>query len=196
MGFDHLCKLKFQEGRVSLLMCLLCMLTETMKKSFTRQAFALILAFSAAGCTTNRDDAHTTATTYVPAPPHQVLTVVPAPATSTTNKNAGLSTTPANPKEPYFVVNLVDERKFRVGDPVPIDFTINNAKLKDKGGEFRVRYIIDDGEMKWIDQSDPVWLAGWVPGEHTIRVELVGPDGWPVKNGDANIVTKKILVTE
>lgn len=173
------------------------MLTETMQKSFSYgYAIALTLAFIAAGCTTNKDDAHTTATTYVPAPPHQVLTPVPAPGANTTSPNAGVASAPANAKEPYLVVNLENGRKFRVGDLVPIDFTVNNAKLKDKGGEFRVRYIIDDGEMKWIDQSDPVWLAGWVSGEHTIRVELVGPDGWPFKNGDANIVSKKILVTQ
>jgi hypothetical protein len=48
--------------------------------------------------------------------------------------------------------------------------------------------------MQWIDASEQVVLAGWTPGKHTIRLELVGPDGWPYKNGDHNIVTREFTV--
>ena len=168
-----------------------------MNSAIYRLAFAMGLAISIVACTTNNDNAHTTATTYVSPPPHQVLTIVPPPANSgIPNANRGIANSPANLKDPLLVVNLQEGTKFRRGEPVPLDFTISNAKLKDKGGAFRVRYIIDDGAMNWIDDSNPVWLSGWVPGEHTIRVELIGPDGWPYKNGDANIVTRKILVTQ
>lgn len=83
-----------------------------------------------------------------------------------------------------------------MGHPVPIDFDVTNAKLKGDGGNFRVRYIVDDGQMQWLDESRPIWLSGWVPGEHMIRLELIGPDGWPYRNGNANIVTRKIWVTD
>jgi hypothetical protein len=47
-----------------------------------------------------------------------------------------------------------------------------------------------------LDNADSFWLAGWIPGKHTIRIELIGPNGWPYKNGNANIVTKEITITE
>jgi hypothetical protein len=81
-----------------------------------------------------------------------------------------------------------------MGEEVPIDFSILNAKLKGDGGDYRMRYIVDDDDMKWVDKAEPFWLAGWIPGQHTIRMELIGPDGWPYKNGSANIVTKEISV--
>ena len=37
-------------------------------------------------------------------------------------------------------------------------------------------------------------LTGWTPGKHTIRIELVGPDGWPYRNGDYNVVTRDLTV--
>ena len=77
---------------------------------------------------------------------------------------------------------------------VVIDFSLANATLKGDGGDFRVRYIIDDGEMQWLDRWQQVVLTGWTPGEHTIRLELIGPDGWPYRNGDFNVVTKTLGV--
>jgi len=71
-----------------------------------------------------------------------------------------------------------------------------NAKLKAEGGEFRVRYIVDDDEMKWLDTAGSFWLAGWTPGKHTLRFELIGPDGWPYKNGDGAIITREIIVRQ
>lgn len=82
-----------------------------------------------------------------------------------------------------------------MGEEVPIEFSVLNAKLKADGGEFRVRYIIDDDEMQWLDSAQPFWLSGWTIGKHTVRVELIGPDGWPYKNGNANIVTREITFT-
>jgi len=82
-------------------------------------------------------------------------------------------------------------KHFRVDEEVPILFFVLNAKLKSDGGDFRVRYIVDDEEMKWLDSATPFWLSGWTPGKHTFRIELIGPDGWPYKNGKANIVTKE-----
>jgi hypothetical protein len=50
--------------------------------------------------------------------------------------------------------------------------------------------------MKWIDRWEEIVLTGWIPGKHTIRLELVGPDGWPYRNGDYNIVTREITVVK
>ena len=46
-----------------------------------------------------------------------------------------------------------------------IDFSLANAKLKGDGGDYRVRYIVDDEEMKWIDRWEQVVLTGWTAGQ-------------------------------
>ncbi len=79
-------------------------------------------------------------------------------------------------------------------DPIMIDFWLSNARLKGDGGEYRVRYIIDDDEPRYIDKWEPVWLSGWLAGKHTVRLELLGPDEFPVKNGDFNITTREITI--
>jgi len=55
-----------------------------------------------------------------------------------------------------------------------------------------VRYIIDDEDMRWIDRWEMLEITGWIKGKHTIRLELIGPDGWPYRNGDYNIETRTI----
>jgi len=88
------------------------------------------------------------------------------------------------------------EYKGAEADPIMIDFWLSNAKLKGDGGEYRVRYIIDDDEPRYIDKWEPVWLSGWLAGKHTVRLELLGPDQNPVKNGDFNITTREITVVK
>ena len=39
-----------------------------------------------------------------------------------------------------------------------IDFSLANAKLKGDGGEYRVRYIVDDEDMQWIDRWEEIVL--------------------------------------
>ena len=149
-----------------------------------------------AGCSGNNDNAHTTATTVVPPPPRQVLRAERRPG-------------PRNPLESYFdsVYNPTDlskpllalnlpkkQQTFREGEEVVIDFSLLNVKLRSDGGEYRVRYIVDDDDAQWIDRWEQVVLTGWLPGKHTIRVELIGPDGWPYRNGDHNIETREIEV--
>jgi len=84
----------------------------------------------------------------------------------------------------------------REGEEVVIDFWLENAKLKGDGGEYRVRYLVDDDDAQWVDRWEQVVLSGWLSGKHTIRVELIGPDGWPYRNGDYNIATREILVSQ
>lgn len=86
------------------------------------------------------------------------------------------------------------EYKGAEADPIMIDFWLSNAKLKGDGGEHLVRYIIDDDEPRYIDTWEPVWLSGWLAGKHKVRLELLGPDEFPIKNGDFNITTREITI--
>ncbi len=88
------------------------------------------------------------------------------------------------------------EYKGEDADPIMIDFWLTNAKLKGDGGEYRVRYIVDDDEARYIDKWDPVWLSGWISGKHTVRIELLDKDGKPVENGGYNTTTRTITVVK
>jgi hypothetical protein len=91
---------------------------------------------------------------------------------------------------------LPSDLEVRQGGSMMIDFLLANAKLKGDGGDYRVRYIIDDDEPQYLDKLGPIWLSGWMKGKHTVRLELIGPDGWPFRNGDANIITREISVVK
>lgn len=145
-------------------------------------------------CSANCDDSHTTATTYVSPPSHQLLTVVSRARPSLKPGQTISVDTSADIRKPLLIFDLENGETFHVTEEVPIDFTVLNAKLTGEGGEYRVRYIVDDDDMQLLDKTDSFGLSGWVPGKHTIRMELIGPDGWPYKNGNANVVTREIIV--
>ena len=156
----------------------------------------LIITFMAlvsGACSGRGDNAHTTATTFVPPPPRQVLLVEKRVAKQVTAQPDDPKLK-VDPKKPLLVFNLPNGKTFREGEAVVIDFSLANAKLKGDGGEYRVRYIVDDEEMQWIDKHEELVLTGWTPGKHTVRIELVGPDGWPYRNGDYNVVTRELMV--
>lgn len=152
-----------------------------------------LVAFSA--CSGANDNSHTTATTFVSPPPRQVLRAETRPAVRSPAK-------PDDPKlqvdvnKPLLIFNLRNGKTFREGEEVVIDFSLSNATLKGDGGDYRVRYIVDDDDMKWLDRWEQIVLTGWIPGKHTIRLELIGPDGWPYRNGDYNAVTREITVVK
>lgn len=150
-----------------------------------------------AGCSGSNDNTHTTATTVVPPPPRQVLSRVEvlqgAPIPVKLQELPGKF----DPTKPLLYLHTPGtEQTLLEGDPVSIIFSLANVKLRGDGGEYRVRYIVDDDDMQWIDRWEHVVLTGWLPGKHTIRVELIGPDGWPYRNGDYNIVTREITITK
>lgn len=146
-------------------------------------------------CSSNNDNAHTTATTIVPPPVRQHLNVSTRPASQAPAKIDDDDRT-VDPQKPFLVFNLPNGKTFREDEPVVIDFSLANTKLKGDGGDYRVRYIVDDEEMQWIDRWEDVVLSGWTPGNHTIRLELVGPDGWPYKNGDYNVAVREFTITK
>jgi hypothetical protein len=150
-------------------------------------ALALLAGIFTFPACSEKPDSHTTVTTYVPPPPHQTLTIVSKPVSP-----ARVEPTTES-RDPVMTINLENGKTFRVGEEVPLEVLLSNAKLKGEDGEFRVRYIVDDEEMRWIDKPEVLSLSGWTPGKHTIRVELIGPDGWPYMNG-AHVVTKEISV--
>jgi hypothetical protein len=160
-----------------------------------RLVVMVLLAIAAVACASNNDNAHTTATTFVSPPPQQVLHVESRPAQQPPAK-PDEPNKQVDPKKPLLIFNLPDGKTIREGDEVAIDFSLANAKLKGDGGDYRVRYIVDDEDMKWIDRWEQVVLTGWKPGKHTIRLELIGPDGWPYRNGDYNVVTRELTVTK
>jgi hypothetical protein len=173
----------------------MCILQTGMSVREKRFQILLTVLLLSAACSGNNDNSHTTATTFVSPPPRQVLLAETRPAAQTPAK-------PDDPKlqvdikKPLLVFNLPSGKTFREGEEVVIDFSLANARLKDDGGDFRIRYIIDDEDMKWIDRWEQVVLKGWIPGKHTIRLELIGPDGWPNRNGDYNVVTREINVVQ
>ena len=132
------------------------------------------------------------------------------------NKNAGAnmnaSTNSATPREgkdmPASTAGEIDgakplltysrpkgEYKTADADNIMIDFWLKNGKLQGEGGEYRVRYSVDGSEAKFMDKWDPIWLTGWAPGKHTIKLELVDKSGNPVDNGGYNSTTREITVT-
>jgi len=88
------------------------------------------------------------------------------------------------------------ENKGPDADPIMIDFWLSNAKLRGDGGEYRVRYIIDDDEPRFIDKWEPIWLSGWTNGLHTVRLELLDKDNNPVENGGYNTTSRDITVVK
>ena len=79
---------------------------------------------------------------------------------------------------------------------IMIDFWLTNAKLQSDGGEYRVRYTVDGGEAKFIDKWEPIWLAGWTAGKHSVKLELVDKSGNAVENGGYNTTTREITVVK
>lgn len=136
-------------------------------------------------------------------------TTKPATANGNTMANANTAPTPEGKEMKESKAGAVDatkplltfsrpkgEYKGADADAIMIDFWLANAKLKDDGGEYRVRYSVDGGEAKFIDKWAPIWLSGWVAGKHTIKLELVDAAGNVVDNGGYNSTTREITITK
>ena len=161
----------------------------------TLKALLWIIVLISFGCSGNNENAHTTATTIVSPPPRQILRAEPRTATQVAAKLDDPKLQ-GDLQKPLLIFNLPNGKTFREGEEVVINFSLANAKLRGDGGEYRVRYIVDDDDMKWIERWEEIALTGWLPGKHTIRLELIGPDGWPYRNGDYNVVTRELTVVK
>ena len=102
-----------------------------------------------------------------------------------------------NPSKPLLTYSRPKgEYKGADTDPIMIDFWLSGAKLKGDGGEYRVRYIVDDDHPKFIDKWEPIWLSGWLGGKHTVRLELLDKNSRPVENGGYNTTSREITVVK
>jgi hypothetical protein len=111
------------------------------------------------------------------------------------DNNAASSTIEVDPGKPLLTYSRPKgEYKGNEADAIMLDFWLTNAKLRGDGGEYRIRYIVDDEEPGFIDKWEPIWLSGWTEGKHTVRLELLGADQYPLKNGSFNITTREITV--
>ncbi len=78
---------------------------------------------------------------------------------------------------------------------VMVDFWLLNGKLVGDGGDYRVRWTVDDAAPQFIDKWAPLWLSRWTGGKHTVKLELTDKDGNPVDNGGYNTTTREIVIT-
>ena len=113
-------------------------------------------------------------------------------------KDVAAGTAPdVDPKKPLLTYSRPKgENKGEDADPIMIDFWLTNAKLQGDGGEYRVRYSVDNSEPKFIDKWEPIWLTGWTAGAHRVKLELVDKSGNVVANGDYNSTTREITVVK
>jgi hypothetical protein len=81
-------------------------------------------------------------------------------------------------------------------DPIMIDFWLTGAKLKDDGGQYRIRYSVYGFKSAFIDKWGPVWLSGWPAGKYAVKLELTDLNGDLVDNGGYNSTTREITVTK
>ena len=107
--------------------------------------------------------------------------------------NAG-TVDPANPLLTYS--RPKGEYKGEDADPIMIDFWLSNTRLRDQGGDYRVRYSVDGGAPGFIDKWEPIWLTGWTPGKHTVKLELIDKNGNVVENGGYNSTAREITITK
>src|SRR6266550_1951891 len=122
----------------------------------------------------------------------------PAPKPAREGKDMASSNAGAlDPAKPLLTYSRPKgEYKAEDADPIMIDFWLTVAKLKGDGGNYRVRYIVDDDDAKYIDKWEPIWLSGWINGKHSVRLELIDKEGKPVDNGGYNTTTREITVTK
>ncbi|MER3632418.1 MAG: hypothetical protein C4325_09850 [Blastocatellia bacterium] len=130
------------------------------------------------------------------------------PATTAEGKSMGeptpegkamLPTTagPVDPKKPLLTYSRPKgEYKGADAEIIMIDFWLANAKLLGDGGEYRVRWSVDGADPKYIDKWEPIWIKGWAPGKHSVKLELVDKDGKPVDNGGYNSTTREITLSK
>lgn len=72
-----------------------------------------------------------------------------------------------------------------------LDFYVTNAELG--ADKYRVVAAIDGGTADTLTEWIPYFIEGLTDGEHTIRLELIGPDGAPVA-GPFNATERTITV--
>ncbi|MGH9949363.1 MAG: hypothetical protein ACRD6X_19490, partial [Pyrinomonadaceae bacterium] len=102
-----------------------------------------------------------------------------------------------DPKKPMLTYSRPKgEYKGADADAIMIDFWLTNAKLKDDGGQYRIRYSVYGFKSAFIDKWGPIWLTGWPAGKYTVKLELTDVNGDLIDNGGYNSTTREITVTK
>ena len=122
----------------------------------------------------------------------------------TTNSNQQMSNANAEPMAKSGAVDMSKplltysrpkgEYKGEDAEAIMIDFWLSNAKLTGDGGQYKVRYTIDNNEPKFIEKWQPIWLKGFAAGTHKVKLELVDASGNLIENGGYNSTTRDITV--
>ena len=77
-------------------------------------------------------------------------------------------------------------------DSIMVDFYVRNAELGPNG--HKVRLTVDNTTSELIAAWIPYFIVGLVPGEHTVRLELLNPAGRSVPG--AYNVTERVITVE
>lgn len=77
-----------------------------------------------------------------------------------------------------------------MADSILVDYWVKNCELG--VDDYRVRLRIDSHAQEFI-KWDPYWVKDVGPGEHVVKLELIGPDGAPVE-GPFNSTERTITV--
>ena len=102
-----------------------------------------------------------------------------------------------DPKKPLLTYSRPKgEYKGADAEAIMIDFWLANARLTGDGGEYRVRYTVDNAQPKFIEKWQPIWLSGWTAGTHKVKLELVDQSGNLVDNGGYNSTLREITVVK
>lgn len=79
-------------------------------------------------------------------------------------------------------------------DSVMVDFYLRNVEIGPAADQHSVRLTVDDSLSWEITRWAPHYVLGLAPGEHTFRLELLGPDG-SVVPGELN-TTERVITIE
>lgn len=102
-----------------------------------------------------------------------------------------------DPKKPLLTFSRPKgEYKGADAADIMLDFWLANAKLVGDGGDYRVKYTIGDGEARFAEKWEPIWLSRWPDGKHVVKLELVDKDGNLVENGGYNSTSREITITK
>ena len=100
-----------------------------------------------------------------------------------------------DPKKPLLTYSRPKgEYKGADAAEIMLDFWLLNGKLVGDGGDYRVRWTVDEAAPQFIDKWEPIWLSRWNEGKHTIKLELTDKDGNLVDNGGYNATTREITI--
>ena len=80
------------------------------------------------------------------------------------------------------------------GRKVMIDFYLSNADLGPDS--YKVIASVDGKVMDTLTEWTPYFIEGLKEGDHTIRLQLIGPDGAPVENGSYNDTERTITIAK